>query len=585
VQRETTALGLIALLVAGVALVRADEPAVDVTWGVKVPMRDGVALNGTLYRPAGKSEKLPVVVTITPYISDTYHARGMYFARHGYVFAAVDVRGRGNSEGNFEPLVNDARDGHDVVEWFAGQTWCTGQVATWGGSYAGYNQWAILKEFPPHLVTSAPAAAAHPGTDFPMQQNIFGTYDIRWLGLVGARTPNKDFFADEKHWIDQYRKYYLDHRPFAELDSLAGSPSPHFQKWLAHPAPDSFWDSLVPAEKDYARFDLPLLTITGHYDDDQLGAMTFYERHMRYGSHAGKEKHYLLIGPWDHAGTRTPAREVAGLTFGEASMMDLNALHKDWYDHVMKKGTRPKALEKRVVYYVAAADQWKSADSLDDIGKTKRTLYLSSNGRANDVFHSGQLRPATSNQEPADRYTYDPLDVRPAELEKEPIKNGLTDQRSALNRYGNGLVYHSDPFPKGTEISGRLKATLWIALDVPDTDFEVDVYEILRDGTSVLLANDTKRARYRESLREARPVTAGAALKYEFTTFNWFSRRIAAGSRLRVVMSSPNTVFMQKNYNSGGDVSQETAKDARTAHVIVYHDAEHQSGLELPVDE
>jgi uncharacterized protein len=52
-----------------------------------------------------------------------------------------------------------------------------------------------------------------------------------------------------------------------------------------------------------------------------------------------------------------------------------------------------------------------------------------------------------------------------------------------------------------------------------------------------------------------------------------------------VVMSSPNTVFMQKNYNSGGDVNQETAKDARTAHVIVYHDAEHQSGLELPVDE
>ena len=134
---------------------------------------------------------------------------------------------------------------------------------------------------------------------------------------------------------------------------------------------------------------------------------------------------------------------------------------------------------------------------------------------------------------------YDPLDTRPAELEREPIKNAITDQRSALNRYGNGLVYHSEPFSKATEISGRLKVSLWLQLDVPDTDFEVDVYEILQDGTSILLASDTKRARYRESLRTAKLVPAGKVLKYEFSTFNWFSRRIAAGSRLRLVVELP----------------------------------------------
>jgi hypothetical protein len=238
-----------------------------------------------------------------------------------------------------------------------------------------------------------------------------------------------------------------------------------------------------------------------------------------------------------------------------------------------------------VAYYIAAADLWKWADRLEDIGKTKRTLYLSSDGKANDAFHSGRLQTELPGKEPADRYTYDPLDTRPAELEKEPIKNALTDQRSALNRYGNGLVYHSDLFPAAMEISGRLKLTVWMALDVPDTDFEVDVYEILQDGASILLANDTKRARYRESLREAKPVPAGEVVKYEFTTFNWFSRRIAVGSRLRLVVSSPNSVFTQKNYNSGGDVSRETAKDARTAHVTLHHDAKHLSGLELPIED
>ncbi len=431
--------------------VAADDSAVAVTWSVKIPVRDGTRLNATLYRPAGHSQRLPVVLTITPYIGDTYHARGMYFARHGYVFAAVDVRGRGNSDGAFEPFANDARDGHDVIEWLARQSWCNGQVATWGGSYAGFNQWAMLKECPPHLATAVPAAAAHPGIDFPMQQNIFGTYDTRWLTLVAGRTGNDKLFADEKHWIDQYRKYYIDHRPFADLDSIVGVPSRHFQKWIGHPTPDEYWNSFVPTAEQYARIDLPLLTITGHYDDDQLGALTYYERHMMYGSSAGKAKHYLLIGPWDHAGTRTPAREVGGLTFGPASMMDLNTLHKEWYDHVMKKGPLPKALAKRVVYYVAGADRWRSADSIADIGKTKRILYLGSGGQANDVFHSGRLESTAPKGDPPDRYVYDPLDVRPAELESEPIKNGLTDQRSALNRYGNGLIYHSDPFPKATE--------------------------------------------------------------------------------------------------------------------------------------
>jgi predicted acyl esterase len=205
------------------------EQAVDVTWGIKIPVRDGYTLNATLYRPAGQPMPLPAVVTITPYVADTYHERGMYFASHGFVFAIVDVRGRGNSEGVFEPFTHDARDGHDVIEWLARQPWCTGQVATWGGSYAGYNQWAILREFPPHLATAVPAAAAHPGIDVPMQQNIFGSYDVRWLALVAGRTPNVKLFGDEKFWIDQYRKRFLAHKPFAELDSLAGHPSPHFQ--------------------------------------------------------------------------------------------------------------------------------------------------------------------------------------------------------------------------------------------------------------------------------------------------------------------------------------------------------------------
>lgn len=85
----------------------AEPPApVDLDWGVKIPLRDGVRLNATVFRPAGQKEPLPVVFTLTPYTADSYLNRALYFARNGYVYALIDVRGRGNSEGAFEPIAS-----------------------------------------------------------------------------------------------------------------------------------------------------------------------------------------------------------------------------------------------------------------------------------------------------------------------------------------------------------------------------------------------------------------------------------------------------------------------------------------------
>ena len=59
--------------------------------------------------------------------------------------------------------------------------------------------------------------------------------------------------------------------------------------------------------------------------------------------------------------------------------------------------------------------------------------------------------------------------------------------------------------------------------------------------------------------------------------------QIAKGSRLRLVLNCPNSIYVEKNYNSGGVVAEGTAKDAKTAHITVYHDAAHPSRLELPI--
>ncbi len=559
----------------------ADKP-VDLLWGVKIPVRDGVQLNATVYKPKGAGP-LPVVFTLTPYIANSYHDRAFYFSRNGYVFALVDVRGRGNSQGVFSPFLQEAKDGYDVVEWLAKQPWCNGSVAMWGGSYAGYDQWATAKELPPALKTIVPAAAAMASIDFPYWKNIFYPYDMQWITFTSGVTPNENLFNENAFWKQKLRELYLGHLAFKVLDTIIGNPSPVFHTWIAHPARDEFWDSFNPTNDQFARLNIPILTITGDYDADQAGAMEFYRRHMKYASKEARDRHYLIIGPWDHAGTRTPKKDVGGLTFGDASVLDLNNLHKEWYNWTMKTGKKPEFLKKRVAYYVVGKDEWKYADSLEAIGTNRRVLYLDSDqGQANDAFHSGFLLATEPKRSDSDKFVYDPLDTRPAEIEKSDAPNFITDERYALNLFGNGLVYHTEPFNDTTEISGNVELVLWLAMDVPDADIAATLYEIQPDGRSIALTNDQIRARYRESPRVEKLIPPGQILKYEFSGFTWFSRAVAKGSRLRLVISCPNSTYAQKNYCSGKDVSEETGKDARTAHITVYHDRSHEGYLELP---
>jgi len=554
----------------------------DFVWRVEIPMRDGVHLNSTIYKPKGTSPT-PAIFTLTPYISDTYHARAYYFAQHGYAFALVDCRGRGNSGGEFEPFINEGSDGRDIVEWLAAQPWCDGSVTMWGGSYGGYDQWLTLKTCPPQLKTIVPVASAYAAVDFPFFKNVFFSYEIQWLTLTSGVSGNSNLFEEQSFWISKFREMYLNHRPFKDLDQIVGNRATHFQTWIQHPTPDEYWDQMSLIPEDYDNIDLPILTITGHYDGDQQGAMHYYQAHMASSSPA-RDQHYLVIGPWDHAGTRTPSKEFGGLKIGEASMIDMNNLHKEWYDWTLKDGAQPEFLKKRVAYYVMGAEEWKYADTLESISNKNLRLYLQSdNGQANDVFHSGTLNEIAPVESQPDRYVYDPLDTRPEELEREEIKDYLTDQRYSLNLFGNGLVYHSSPFDEDTEISGYVKLILWIALDVPDTDFWATVSEITPDGKYIRLTQDLLRARYRESLRQEKLITPEEINRCEFTGFTFFSKRVLKGSRLRLLICCPNSIFIQKNYNSGGIVAEETDKEAQTAHVTLYHDADHPSYLDLPV--
>ena len=342
------------------------------------------------------------------------------------------------------------------------------------------------------LATIVPVASAHPPLDYP-SLNVGENHDA----LVYHT-------GDEKFWRTKFLDAYKKHIAFKTLDSLVGNPSVNFQRILNHPVADAYYDAMVPTREEFQKIALPILTITGQYDGDELGALTYYRDHIANASAETRAKHFLIIGPWDHAGTRTPTDDVGGVKLGAASLLDMNDLHRQWYDWTMKSGPKPEFLKNQVAYYLLAPGnngangEWKYADNFQTLTANPRSFYLDSkNGDANGVFRSGKLSEAQP-KEGVDRYTYDPMDThRGEEVEgTEPDdKTAGLDQRYA-SMAEDGLVYHTDPLPNETPLIGCPAVTLCSDRHARHRSYRGSLRNSA-DGTSIALWSDIRRLRYR----------------------------------------------------------------------------------------
>ncbi|HET7611913.1 MAG TPA: CocE/NonD family hydrolase C-terminal non-catalytic domain-containing protein, partial [Rhodanobacteraceae bacterium] len=201
---------------------------------------------------------------------------------------------------------------------------------------------------------------------------------------------------------------------------------------------------------------------------------------------------------------------------------------------------------------------------------------------AHDVFHAGLLATAQPGEQPADTFTDDPLELTPAnELLKDQGNDPLV--HSAEPFKSDRLVYVSDRLPKAITLAGAMQLLANISLDTPDGDVGAEVDAILPDGRTLVLGQDFMRARFRHGVTHAESVKPGAIDPWHFDGFYFTVRELPAGTRLRVVLAPLNMPDLQKNYNSGGRLGYETAKDARTATFEVHLDPQHPSYLEMPL--
>lgn len=552
---------------------------------VMIPMRDGVKLGGILYRPAQQG-KYPGIVYRTPYGVDDYDGYAEFplkAAKQGYAVLLVDVRGRLRSEGEFEAYRNEKQDGYDVIEWMGTQSFCTGKVGTYGGSYPGIVQWLAMSQAPPHLAAAAPemtpisshhffyygGAFSHPWIDWFMPY-IFADKRKRANDPSG---PWDDEPATEE-WEKSDRKKWYQYRPLADLPILK-KYAPEYYAWLSHPEQSSWWD-FVNVEKDFGKMRNPAFLESGWYDaayGPEGATRGFNKMKKEAATPEARDQTILVLGPWNHTSLNTRKTKFGEVDFGPNAGMDYDAELLRFFDRNLK-GVQQAAGLPPVNIFVMGVNQWRAENEWPLTRAVPTAYYLSGTGASK----TGTL-VAKPGKDARDTYVFDP--AHPF-WDKSYEKSYPYDQRENESR-PDVLVYTSDLLTEDVEVIGEIVAELFVSSGATDTDFSITLSDVYPDGRSINLHGldaGYLRMRYRNGFEYQELMKAGDVYKIRIGQV-YTANRFMKGHRIRLSITSSKAPHYDPNPNTGKVIAEE--KNLIPARNTVHSGVKYPSRIILPV--
>ncbi len=465
-----------------------------ITRDVEVPLADGTVLRADVYRPVSPGP-YPALLQRTPYIKDFNPGLWVVIdpvkaAGAGFAVVIQDVRGRGRSDGEFTPFVNEASDGADTVAWAARQPWCNGDVAMYGSSYMAAAAWQVAKTAPGGLaaMTSFQASSDyHEGRSYRGGAFEIGALLGISLNALGGgiahrmvrdgRLP-KAAPGQAREMVNRIAELART-EPIEELRStLLGDIAPFFFEWAARTDPaDDYWRSLS-VEDAYPNIDVPVLHCSSWFDQAHVGTLRNFTGMRGNAPGGAADQQYLLMGPWAH---RVPRGSTVGQLligeryFGAKAIFDLDRLQLTWLDKVLKGDPNPWPFAKRVRLFVMGRDTWREFDQWPPEGTVDTALHLADEGIAGwDSPTAGVDSLVHDPSEPAP--TTGGAHMAPAAL----FAAGPVDQRAVQAR-DDVLTYTSDVLVEPIEVIGWVEAELWVSHDEP-ADYAVTLSEVFPDG-------------------------------------------------------------------------------------------------------
>lgn len=537
--RSAIILGL--LLSAGVGC--AAEPAAGQAVEKRtfaVAMRDGVKLGTDVYLPSPDGA-FPVLLARTPYNKAIATGIGQDGARHGYATVIQDTRGRFASEGANLAFDADVEDGSDTVEWIVRQEWCNGKLGTIGGSAGAITQLLLANSgntnvLSQHLTVGAPSLY----------------FDVVYSGGVFRKALVEDWLRVSKF-------------------------SPEALKlWTRHPAYDAYWRArdLTPR---YDTVNAAAVHIGGYFDIFAQGTIDAFVGYQEHGGAGARGRQKLILGPWTHGVFSAQAGE---LTFPNSKRPPNNVRDPwRWFDYTLKGVDDGISREPAVTYYVmgdtsdtnAPGNTWRTASRWPPLPATITPFYLHADHTVSRD-NPGAAPPLS--------FTFDPTNPVPTLGGPElTIPAGPKDQRPIEGR-PDVLVFSSAPLAAPLEVTGRVRAKLWVASDAPDTDFFVRLCDVYPDGRSFNICEGCLRARFRESFSQEKLLQPSAVCVLDLDLWST-SIIFNKGHRLRVHVTSSSAPGFDPNPNTG-EAFRHSAT-TRVARNTVYCDRDHPSQLALPV--
>jgi uncharacterized protein len=572
----------------------------------QIPMRDGVRLYTVVYTPRSNSDKLPILLTRTPYGAGPY-GPGDYaprlgplgFAEERFIFAIQDVRGRFMSEGEFVDVrpvkevldgpkdTDETTDAYDTIDWLVKNVANNnGKVGMIGTSYNGYYTSCALIRAHPALIAASPQApmadlyqgddAYHNGAFFLVANfSFFTSFDKQRNPVVANNHVAFDYGTKDSY------KFYLEMGPLANSDRLyLLNKNTYWSDMYRHTTEDSFWRlrNILPHLK---KITPAVLMVGGWFDaEDLYGALRTYQT-IREQSPATDCK--LIMGPWSHgAWSYGNGDKLGDIAFGANTAERLRELELRFFREQLKGGA-PAEIPP-VLLFETGENAWKSMAQWPPPGR-KQKLYLQARGKLS-------LRPPTELSA-FDEYVSDPANPVPyfPNAPQEMVREYMIADQRFLGDRRDVLSYLSDPLSDDLTVAGPVSPDLFVSTSKSDSDFDVKLIDVYPDdapgnvaGYEQLVRGEPFRGKFRRSFEKPEPFKPNKVEEIRFSmpdVYHCFKK----GHRIMVQVQSSWFPLTDRNPQTFTEIPDAKPDDFVTATERIYRARRTASFVEVNVEQ
>jgi uncharacterized protein len=540
---------------------RHGRAAVTIEHDVPTSMRDGTILRADVIRPAGDCT-YPVLLCRTPYGKQTALVTPFLDAidaarRHGYIIVVQDVRGRGTSEGEWQPFVHEVADGHDSVLCAAALPGSNGNVGMFGSSYVGFTQWAAAASGAAPLRAIAPAFTWADADDGLIRRG--GVWEIgatAYLHHYGFGAPATAAHVDT----------LAAGRRTDEFTHLAGTVPPPLAPIDGSSSPATL--SIARATPDPATT-VPALNIAGWYDLFLAGSLDHYVRSRRAATGSPARHSRLIVGPWSHVNL-TGASGTHN--FGHRAhfqSLDTNTTIADvtckWFDRWLRpdpeqhgSGAHPWLSGPPVRLFMMGENEWRTATDWPPPSHPRLGPWFL---RSAGLLAPGAAPPGRTTTSLLADHAH-PVPTLGGAIHMHPTHgSGVIDHRQ-LSARRDVLTFTSSPVDEPLDIIGPVTAQLYITSTHPTVNIVARLLDVHPGGLARNLADGITR------ITDAHPHRARVCTVDLWSTANRFHR----GHRIQLQIATAS-------WPRWDNIAQ---TDRNLVEVSVLHDRDHPSALWMP---